>query len=296
MPTIRFSTGKELPVAGTNPRDTQQWVTHAYLAGNITRQELDEYDAAQRSGTIGNLLYRDGGNGGGSPTPGMTFDPRDAERVMPGPTGYSPEDLGEGSPVGTAGSWAQFLASRGILGQPVTPSQRYISQFASPIRNIYNTDQLLRLAGVARPEPQSWWDFAQGFGRGVPSETGEEQAGPGLLSSTREAALRSLQDIIGLTPQKRTEAGFGWGRTFDPVTGEAISEPSLKNLQGLVRSGLAGQFGGIGSSYLASNLPTLRRTFEGELARGVSQGNTFLDWLSDRYNFQPRAVAQTLGQ
>jgi hypothetical protein len=208
------------------------------------------------------------------------------------------------APAQTAGAYTQYLLSRGLLGEaPVSPAQRYISQFASPIRNIYDMGETLGQRGFSSlfpgDERPSWMDYARQFGQ-IGSPLGTVSAGVtglGLKGATRAAARSTLNDLLAMSPDERASMDLKWGRSFDSE-GNLIESPSLTNLQSLIRYGLGtvGGGGGLGASWLAKRLPRERGIYESLTAQDRVEQSNFLDWLADRFNFQrPRSAAPASG-
>ena len=68
------------------------------------------------------------------------------------------------------------------------------------------------------------------------------------------------------------------------LTFEPGAPGNIEELQSLIRSGMAGRYGGVGSDHIAKNLPNYRNTYEQQrLANTTGLAGTFVDYLAFRF-------------
>jgi hypothetical protein len=175
-----------------------------------------------------------------------------------------------------------YLNRLGIGGKMAyNPAQQYQVGLYDPLKSIYDVQQRLHGAGAVLQDPNkmpaTFSDYMSKTGAGV----------GGLVESARG----QLQNIFGATPEQKASIGSNVGMNYEPsqydtgTTGEgqAMNAGSIDELANLIRYGLRGTQGIMGSRYAASRLPQAQQAYYSQKSAGSTTQPNFIDWLKSNW-------------
>ena len=162
------------------------------------------------------------------------------------------------------GPFTRWLRSRGIGTGARTPGQRFIAGQYAPLRNLYETSQLI---SGAQDLPGMEFDP---WAAGIPD-----------VASRRARAASVLSSLGGMTGEQREFGGLTFAPTYDEFGGGEFTEGAgLRRLQDLMTGGLAPRLGARGAAWAASRVPFMQQQWE-----LGGRGTPWIDYLRSKFSF-----------